>query len=134
MQSKDSTVALHQKYGPAGYKRPPKHTRWKKGQCGNPKRQYRRAPKGAVELIDQVFEEHVTIVENGVSRRVRVFQAIFLQLWLKEMAGDKRALAVRLQYQEFVAQQRGPPKIIVEQECEEGEKVLWTGDARDGRL
>ena len=23
-----------------GYKRPPKTTRWKKGQCGNPKRQY----------------------------------------------------------------------------------------------
>jgi hypothetical protein len=134
MQSKDRTVALHQKYGAAGYKRPPEHTRWKKGQCGNPKRQYRRALRGTLELIDEHIKEQITIAENGVARRVSIFEAILLRLWLREMAGDKRALAVRLKYQEFVAQQRGPSEIIVEQECDEGVKVLWTGDARDDRL
>jgi uncharacterized protein DUF5681 len=120
--------------GAVGYKRPPEHTRWKKGQCGNPMRHYRRAPKGTVELIDKMFGEQITIVENGVSRRVSVFQAILLQLWSKEMAGDKRALAARLKYQEFVAQQRGPPEIIVEAKCEDGVKVLRMPDARDARL
>jgi hypothetical protein len=43
-----------------------------------------------------------------------------LQLLIKEMAGDKRALAARLKYQEFVAQQRGPPEIIVERNARTG--------------
>ena len=111
MRNKD-TMTLPHKDGAVGYKRPPEHTRWKKGQCGNPMRHYRRACKGTVELIDELFAEQITIVENGVSRRLSVFQAILLQLWSKEMAGDKRALAARLKYQEFVAQQRGPPEIM----------------------
>jgi hypothetical protein len=73
-----------------------------------------------LELIDELFGEQITIVENGVSRRVSVFQAILLQLLIKEMAGDRRALAVRLKYQEFVAQQRGPPEIIVERNARTG--------------
>jgi Family of unknown function (DUF5681) len=127
-------MTLSHKDGAVGYKRPPQHTRWKTGQCGNPRRHYRRAPKGTVELIDELFGEQITIVENGVSRRVTVFQAILLQLLIKEMAGDKRALAARLKYQEFVAQQRGPPEIIVEAKCEDGVKVLRMPDARDARL
>jgi Family of unknown function (DUF5681) len=124
---------LH-KDGAVGYKRPPEHTRWKKGQCGNPRRQYRRACKGTLELINELFAEQITIVENGVSRRVSVFQAILLQLMSKEMAGDGRALAARLKYQEFVAQQRGPPEIVVEAECEDGLKVRRMPVARDARL
>jgi hypothetical protein len=34
-------------------------------------------------------------------------EAIFWQLWIKEMSGEKRAIAVRLKYQEFVASQSG---------------------------
>src|ERR1700747_3840281 len=100
-------MTLSHKDGAVGYKRPPQHTRWKTGQCGNPRRHYRRAPKGTLELIDKLFGEQITIVENGVSRRLSVFQAIVLQLWRKEMAGDQRALAVRLKYPEFVVQKRG---------------------------
>ena len=112
-------MSLRQKDYKVGYKRPPRYTQWKKGQCGNPKRQYKRAPKGTVALIDAQFEKQVEMVENGASRRVSVFEAIFLQLWRKEMAGDKRAIAVRLKYQEFVSQQGGPSEIIVEHVCQE---------------
>jgi hypothetical protein len=97
-----------------GYKRPPQYTQWKKGQCGNPKRQYRRAPKGTVALIDAAFETQIDIVENGALRRVSVIEAIFLQLWRKEMAGDMRATTVRLKYQEFGASQGGPGAIVIE--------------------
>jgi hypothetical protein len=85
-----------------------------KGQCGNLKRQYRRAPKGTVALIDAQFEKQVDIVENGASRRVSVFEPILLQLWRKEMAGDKRATTVQLKYHEFVANQGGPGGIVIE--------------------
>ena len=112
-------MSLRQKDYKVGYKRPPQYTQWKTRQCGNPKRQYKRAPKGTVALIDAAFEARIDIVENGASRRVSVFEAIFLQLWTKEMSGDKRAIAVRLKYQEFVSQQGGPSEIIVEHVCQE---------------
>jgi Family of unknown function (DUF5681) len=107
-------MSLRQKDGEVGYKRPPKSTQWKKGQCGNPKRQYKRASKGIVEIIDALFEEQIDIRENGVPRRVSVFEAVLLQLWMKEMAGDKRAIAVRLKYQEFVVSQGKPGGFILE--------------------
>ena len=110
---------LRQKDDEVGYKRPPKQTQWKKGQCGNPKRQYQRAPRGTVALIDAAFEKQIAIVEKGESRRVSVFEAILLQLWTKEISGDKRATAVRLKYQEFVAQQSGSSKIIIERVYQE---------------
>jgi hypothetical protein len=105
---------LRQKDYEVGYKRPPKQTQWEKGQCGNPKRQYQRPPKGIVALIDAAFEKQIAIVEKGESRRVSVFEAILLQLWTKEISGDKRATAVRLKYQEFVAQQSGSSGFMIE--------------------
>jgi Family of unknown function (DUF5681) len=107
-------MSFWQKHGKIGYKRPPEHTQWKKGQCGNPKRQYKRVPRGTVALIDAAFKKQIDIVQNGESRRVSVFEAILLQLWTKEMSGNKRAIAVRLQYQQFVASLGGPREIIVE--------------------
>jgi hypothetical protein len=127
-------MTLQHKDGEVGYKRPPKHTRWKKGQCGNPKRQYRRAPKGTVALIDELLEEQITVVETGISRHVSVFEAILLQLLIKETAGDKRAIAVRLKYQEFVSQQRGRPGIIVEGGLPGTGEGLRNGGRSDERL
>ena len=65
-------------------------------------------------LIDAAFEARIDIVETGASRRVSVFEAILLQLWCKEMAGDKRATTVQLKYHEFVANQDGPGAIVIE--------------------
>ena len=97
-----------------GYGKPPKHSQWKKGQCGNPKRQYSTPPKGTVELIDAQFKRQIPIVENGVPRRVSVLEAVILQLWRKEMAGDKRATRVRLKFQELASRLAGPREICVE--------------------
>ncbi len=84
--------------GEVSYGRPPKHSQWKKGQCGNPSRRYKRTPKGVGEIIDRWFEDQIDVLENGVSRRVTVFEAILLQLLMKEMSGDKSAMRVRLKY------------------------------------
>ncbi len=104
--------------GRVGYKRPPKHTRWKKGQCGNPKRRGGRRPRGTREYLDALLAQHIDVVENGIPLRITVFEAIVTQLWTKEIAGDKQALAVRLKYQEFAASQRPrernpEPEVIV---------------------
>src|SRR5262249_5938911 len=76
-----------------GYGQPPKSTRWKKGQCGNPNRIRKRAPKRAVEMIDEFFAAEIDIVENGISRRVPNFEAIVFQLWGKAVTStNKRAV------------------------------------------
>ena len=90
-----------------GYGRPPKRTQWQKGQCGNPKRIRKQNPKPVVEMIDEFFAGEIDIVENGISRRVSNFEAIILRLWIKAMAGKKRAANVLLQYQAFAARRSG---------------------------
>ena len=92
----------------AGYGRPPKSTRWKKGQCGNPNRIRKRAPKRVVAMIDEFFAAEIDIVENGISRRVSNFEAIVLQLWRKAVTTtSKRAVNVLLKYREFAASRGG---------------------------
>ena len=80
-----------------GHGRPPKQTRWKKGQSGNPKRIRKRTSKPVSEMIDEFFAGEIDIVENGLSRRVSNFEAILLQLWNKrwpEQACDERLVQV----------------------------------------
>ncbi len=90
-----------------GYRRPPKHTRWKKGQCGNPGRKRKRALKGTAEIIDQLFAKPVTFTENGSARTANGLAVIVTQLVKKELAGDRRAMAVRLKYEAFAVRQNG---------------------------
>ena len=97
-----------------GYNQPPKHTQWRKGQCGNPERKRKRSPRGVIALIDQIWREPISIVEDGVPRRVTMLEAILSQLMLKELSGDRRAAAARLKYQAFVCRQRGPRKTVLE--------------------
>lgn len=98
-----------------GYGRPPKSTRWKKGQCGNPNRIRKRAPKRVVEMIDEFFAAEIDIVENGISRRVSNFEAIVLQLWRKAVTTtSKRAVNVLLKYLEFAASRGGMRVFAVE--------------------
>jgi Family of unknown function (DUF5681) len=96
-----------------GYGRPPEHTRWKKGQCGNSKPRKSPGPKGTVEMIDRLFLKPVEIAVNGVTKNVTTLEAILLQLWLKEMSGNRPALRVRLKYEEFARQNSEPSLEVV---------------------
>jgi hypothetical protein len=60
----------------------------------------RRAATTA-EIIDKFLLAPVDITENGNGRRVTTLEAILLQLWRKELDGNRRALAVRLKYEEL---------------------------------
>lgn len=69
-----------------------------------------------VGLIDAQFNRRVTATENGKPSRITVFEAIYKQLWTREMGGDARALKVRLKYDAFARKQQPEQKrqIIVE--------------------
>jgi hypothetical protein len=86
-----------------GYGRPPKHSQWKKGQCGNPKRIRKREPKPIVAMSDEFLASTHVVVENGISRRRCAFEIILVQLYNKAIGGNTRAFNLLAKYREFAA-------------------------------
>ena len=97
-----------------GYRRPPRRTQWQKGQCGSPTRKRKSAPRGAAEIIDQLFAKRFKVTENGSPRTANGLEVIITRLISKEIAGDRRATTVRLKYMEFALRQRGAPETVVQ--------------------
>ena len=97
-----------------GYCRPPEHSRWKKGQCGNPARIRKHPIKPTAAMIDEFFASEVPVTENGISQRRSAFEIIFLQLFNKAMAGNTRALKVLTKYSDFAASRDSTGGIRIE--------------------
>jgi hypothetical protein len=80
-----------------GYGKPPGHTRFVKGQSGNPNGR----PKGSQNLstiLDKVSRERVRVTENGRVRYITKGEAAILQLVNKAVAGDLNAARVLLSW------------------------------------
>ena len=78
-----------------GYGRPPRHTRFKKGQSGNP----RGRPKGSknlTTLLGEALNEPVIVAENGGRRKITMREAIIKQLVKRSATADLRAIKILL--------------------------------------
>lgn len=74
-----------------GYGRPPKHSRFKPGQSGNP----RGRPKGAknvATVLRETMGKKITITENGRRKTISWLDAIVLRLSRSAVEGDARAI------------------------------------------
>lgn len=76
--------------GGVGYGRPPKHSRFKPGQSGNPKGRP-KGRKNVASIFEETLYRAVPITENGRRRRVPAIEAMFLGLLRKSLDGDLRA-------------------------------------------
>ncbi len=79
-----------------GHGRPPKHTRFRKGQSGNPKGR----PKGTrnrKSIVREIMERRVTVRENGISRTVTVADAAIEKLIAKSLNGTVNDLVKTIQ-------------------------------------
>ncbi len=74
-----------------GYKKPPKHVWFKKGQSGYPQGR----PKGSRNLKTDLAEElstRITVREGGRTRKISAQQAMLKRLLVKALSGDLRAI------------------------------------------
>src|ERR1700722_20248239 len=96
-----------------GYRRPPKQTQWQKGQCGNSTRKRKTVPLGAAEIIDQLFAKRFKVTENGSPRTASGLDDADDPVFSKEIAGDRRAMAVRLKCLAFADRQWAYHEVVV---------------------
>src|SRR5258706_14618455 len=91
--------------GGGGYGRPPKATRFKKGQRSNPVRRPRGRRREAP--YEAVLGQMVTIREGGVERRVTAEEAFLLQLAKSGVEGGGAATRTALGLIEEITARRG---------------------------
>ena len=70
-----------------GHSRPPKDTRWKKGQSGNPKGRPKADKTGPVD-ISAFLDEPVAMTINGKAKELHPFEAMVWQMIRKSMKGE----------------------------------------------
>src|SRR5712672_2696833 len=106
-----------------GYGKPPRHTRFAKGQSGNP----RGRPPGAKNLrtlLSEALNETVIVTENGVRRKLTKRQAIITQLVNRSATADFRAVKILLDLLRDIEGQTEPASPETSAFTEADEKVL----------
>jgi hypothetical protein len=74
-----------------GYKKPPRHTRFRQGRSGNPDGR----PKQARNLLTDLHEElqqRITVREGGIERRMSRQRAVVMRLLDKALKGELGAV------------------------------------------
>ncbi len=107
-----------------GYGKPPAHTRFKKGESGNPKGK----PKGAknlATLLDKTINERVLVTENGRRRSISKLEAAVKQLVNKAAGGDHRSIQQLLGLVQLV-EQRNEATAPVEMAIPEADQIVMS--------
>lgn len=75
-----------------GYGKPPRHSRFKPGQSGNPKGRPRGA-KNVDALLRAALYQKVQITRDGRRVKVPAIEAVFLRITRGGLEGDPRSIA-----------------------------------------
>jgi len=72
-----------------GKGRPPQHTRFKKGQSGNPSG--RKKLPDVAQAVARVLEQKISVTQDGVRKKMPGIDALFNKAFAKALTGDLRA-------------------------------------------
>ena len=78
-----------------GYKRPPKHSRFKPGRSGNPRGRPRKT-RSIEAMIKRELDQTVKITEGGRELRISKREAIIKQFVNRAIKGDAKPLQLML--------------------------------------
>ena len=116
-----------------GYGKPPRHTRFKKGQSGNPRGRPRGA-KNLPTLLSEALNERVIVTENGGQRSITKRQAIITQLVNRSATADLRAIKILLDIVQEIERQTEPVSAETSSFTLADEKVIEQLRARFSNL
>jgi len=74
-----------------GYKKPPRATRFQKGQSGNPRGRPRKAPETVASCVANILGEQFQVRINGKSVSITGEELLARRLVEKAMGGDAKA-------------------------------------------
>ena len=75
---------------PVGYKNPPEHTRFKKGQSGNPRGRIKGQCNLKTDLVAEL-REVIQVNEGGTPRRITKQRALIKAMTARAIGGDGHA-------------------------------------------
>lgn len=78
-----------------GYGKPPRHSRFKPGQSGNPKGRAKGARGFGAELDDEL-NQTISVTENGRTRKLSKQKAMIKALLAKALKGDAKSVQLIL--------------------------------------
>jgi hypothetical protein len=84
-----------------GYGRPPKRTRFRKGESDNRNRRYPKRREGRLEMMMRLLLQPVEVTVSGETKRVPVLEAMLLQL---EFSEAPAASSIRSKFEEWARQ------------------------------
>ena len=107
-----------------GYRKPPAHSRFKRGKSGNPNGRPKGTLNFATTLI-RTLREPVVINENGRRKQITKLEAAVKQLVNKAASGDLRALAQLIDVM-LLAEQRAAEETASKEALSELDKKLMS--------
>jgi hypothetical protein len=114
-----------------GYRKPPRASRWRKGQSGNPRGRLKGTRNLKTELTEELGEI-INVKERGVARRITKQRAFIKAMTAKAVQGDTRAanllinIVFRLLRPELI--EEAPPEL-----SQEDQAILDTFEVRRRR-
>ena len=98
-----------------GYRKPPAHTRWKKGQSGNSRGRPKKSA-GLEAAFHKALQEKVSVIENGRKSKITKIEAAIKQLTNRAASGDRHSMKMLLDIYEKTKASRpeDPLRIIIE--------------------
>ena len=83
---------------PVGYCSPPLHSRFQKGQSGNPNGRPKR-PETPYTVLQKVLKRKVAV--KGENRKIRIDEALIRRLRDLALSGDRRAITLHRKIREM---------------------------------